>query len=397
MVDTPIAQKKYGNPIAAWITNGDSSVDTLETIVHVFKNTDFKKRQHLLPALDGTPFKHPLDTRFFAEKIKTRIETISTQINGALFVVGIAPDHPQYCDRFVREFYRAALPQYDDGGLCLGYPNDILKRYPNGDWTLEPELTAKEAFDGCLDTKLPFGSCTESTYKIISAIEMATGGACPIEAVETEDHTYARFRGKSPAADFNMDPSALYAKGWHQAVNPAALYYAALTDSTRDFFAHQIAHALEPVMHPDRSPQYDNAGRFKTSLKIKDCLAYLDNWAPYVRAHPQSKIPFTLFNKMFKNYSPAAAEVLAMAYIERFPESPYAGLPLMQLHRSEADTLRLAQQVSQKYGAVGWGMALMSNYYRCNGRQADAWIWAKVGAWFSPHSDSGMLTCQTNL
>lgn len=348
MAFNPAELKKYGDQISTWLignagvskgamdANGDGQVNTLESLSTVFRTTDYKKLQQLLPALDGTPFKHPLDTRFFSEKITTRIAALKTQVNGALLLLGITPGHPLYCDLFVPVFYESALPQYDDGGLCIGYPKNILTRYPNGDYTKGPELTAKEAFDGCLDNALPYGNCTESTYKIISAIELATDGTCPIDAIATEHHAYASYRGSSFFLGINMDAVGLWAQGWTAAVNPVAMYYDSLTHSTNDRFNNQVAHALEPVMVPDLSLQYNDDGTLKATLSLKDCLTLLDNWVPFVHAHPQSLHPFVMFDKTIKTLPPTAAKAMALAYLERFPNHPYAGLPLFKLELSKA-------------------------------------------------------------
>lgn len=402
MAFNPAELKKYGDQITSWLThhagvkkegldtNRDGKVDVLESLGYVFKTTDFKTLNTLLPALDGTPFKHPLDTRFFPAKINARIATIKAHVDGALHLLGIEPGQPKYCDLFVKGFFDAAQPQYDDGGLCLGYPKDIVTRYPNGDWTKEPELTAKESFDGCLDKALPYGSCTEATYKTISAIEKATNGACHVDAVETENHMYARYRGSSVFSGMDMDPAGLKSLGWEAVVNPVAKYYSSLTHFTDDLFPNKVAHALEPVMVPDVSPQYNEDGTFKNTLTLKDCLDMLDNWVPFVKAHPEALHPFVMMDKTIKSFAPATAGTLAMAYLERFPNNPYAGLPLLQLKHSEAETTRLANQIMAKYPTSGWGQLFMANFNFQNGRIAEAKKWLDRGEKAIPAGSSNV-------
>lgn len=387
MAFNPADLKTYGDQITSWLTshagvkkegldtNRDGKVDVLESLGYVFKTTDFKTLNKLLPALDKTPFKHPLDTRFFPAKITARIATIKAHVDGALHLLGIEPGQPKYCDLFVKGFFDAAQPQYDDGGLCLGYPKDIVTRYPNGDWTKEPELTAKEAFDGCLDKALPYGSCTEATYKTISAIEKATNGACHVDAVETEDHMYAHYRGSSVFSGVDMDPAGLKALGWDAIVNPVAKYYSSLTHFDIDLFHNKIAHALEPVMVPDLSPQYNKDGTFKDTMTLKDCLVMLDNWIPFVKAHPEALHPFVMMDPGLQHFPHSDAEALALAYIERFPDNPYVVLPLLQLEHSEAETTRFANRLMAKYPTRGWGQLLMANVNFQNGRLAEAKLW----------------------
>lgn len=214
----------------------DGLLTWAETVHFAYNSPDWKK---YLPALDRMKLKHPLDTRSLPNPIRQRIEKIEKEVKTQ---IGIEENEPVFCDAFVPAFFKAGLPSFRESGLGFGYPFGYTLNL------FEKELTATQAFSAVLNPSLPYGSCSEATYKVLSALEVS-GVPCFAKAIETQNHLFPRFDR------IDLDPSQLGPIGWEQELSSdrdvAAAYYSSLAiqeknPKKRKFYEETLA-AIDPT------------------------------------------------------------------------------------------------------------------------------------------------------
>ncbi|MBI4212608.1 MAG: tetratricopeptide repeat protein [Deltaproteobacteria bacterium] len=195
--------------------------------------------------------RHPLDLDSIPLPIKQRIASLKKQTDAE---IGLSEKDPGYCDAFVPTFFQKGLPSYKNGGLGFTYPftpnaNLFPMLSPTPGFRqkfMDAELTAAEAYQGVLNPKLPYGSCSEAEAKIIAAFR-ATGVPCDVHGMRTQGHVYAQYKDKP------LDPSGIGEIGWSVPQSDgqiASVYYSSLAlgenDPAKKLTFQKIAIAIDP-------------------------------------------------------------------------------------------------------------------------------------------------------
>lgn len=157
--------------------------------------------QKFLPVLDALQVRHPLDLRNAPPQIHSRIQELKTQILNDI-PPKLIPNSSEWCDRFVNRFFTLGLRTYAEGGLGFAYPQEETFTYETF------EMTAAEAYQAVVDPNNPqkeFGSCSEATYKILSALQ-AMDVSCTAYAVLVPGHVFAVAEWKEEWKSI-LDPS----------------------------------------------------------------------------------------------------------------------------------------------------------------------------------------------
>lgn len=158
------------------------------------------------PGFEKMRVVHPLNPQL-PEPIQPRIAELKATVIAS---VGLSPEAPGFCDAFVPAFFHAGLPSYQAGGLGFGYT-------PGTDPSEAAEMTAAQSYLAVLDPRYAPGTCSEATYRIITAFA-ATGVHCPIQAVATQKHLFARYK------DQDLDPAGIGTIGWEKVLSEGELW-----------------------------------------------------------------------------------------------------------------------------------------------------------------------------
>lgn len=316
--------------------DGNGEIAEPEAAAALLKQHDW---QRILPALDIIGVRHPLDFRHFPRKVLDRISEIASAVDAR---IGLPQDDPGYCDVFVPAFFEAGLPSLEEGGLCFGYPD----QRPFSDPLRDPELTAQEAFEACLDRSRFFGTCSEATYKVAAAFA-AAGAPCRISAVLTQSHAFPRYVPSQDIVPVDLDPSYVGGIGWEREVNAAAVYLKHGEGKTGVPSAREIANAIDPVAFPD----FDKAARLILSGAVWEGLEILD---AAVRENAKSVSLFLDLSSATSTMPDEQAISLSLEILRRWSENPYRLLPLLSAAgRGEKVSAELIARLSREMPATG--------------------------------------------
>ncbi len=209
----------------------DGQISKEEFIHFVYTNPDWQK---YLQAIDKAGLRHPLDIHRIPKPILDRINQLKEKIDSE---INLKPQDPGYCDAFVPKFYEAGLSPYVEGGLAFSYPFNYRGLETK-------EMTASEAYKAVLNPnsrKLDFGSCTEATYKIVSAF-LAAGVPCEVKAIATQNHLFARYKNE------DLDPSELGKIGWQKVLDEKRLATGFYEQARMSEVGQQAKKKLEDVI-----------------------------------------------------------------------------------------------------------------------------------------------------
>lgn len=297
--------------------NGDGKAETAEAVIYMLKNL----KPEYKPILKSLGIKHPNDTWDYPPEIKDRINEIASKIKSE---ISMDEKDPGFCDAFVPRFVEEGKKSFADGGLCLGYTEQRTKTLLE-----EPEMTSSEAFSVCMDPDETYGSCSEKTFIIKGAMQLATS-QCDINSVVTENHLFPSYGGKS------LDPSEIGEIGWSREIDPLATYFynKSIEDPNNPLYS-RIAVLLEPGTSTDFHSIKNKFDAIYKSLKSaplpssSDIKAFLEEFDTVISSTPKFIGPFNTLIGYIAKLPPSIGYVLGSMAVERWPESPYALRPLI--------------------------------------------------------------------
>lgn len=299
----------------------DFIIEKEELIYFVYNSPDWKK---FLPAMDRMKLVHPLDARGIRQKIKRRAHDLAIHINSNLSHKKIVPQSTVYCDNFVPIFFEQGLASYTKGGLGFSYP------FPSQQ--SNAELTAAQAFEGVLNPKKPFGSCTEAVEKISTSLAMVAP-QCGIDALLTQNHAFARYQ------TVDLDPSRIGKVGWEKKMTPAkfaSLHYSTLAANATDRYTRfellQIAKAIDPE---NAYAELVWGHSYVENLKDEQPAGIqkiTERWAAAIRLAGDDVYIYTDIARVLGLFKkPSLALDVAFELFDKNPSHPYAILLLKNL------------------------------------------------------------------
>lgn len=394
-----------GKEPASYDLNADGRTELPEALASVLRGSNWQRFQSVLEELH---LGHPMDTAEISPAMRKQIRQVATR---TLARHPLDPNNPRSCDSFVPAFIAEGAASFRDGGICLGYstPPLIPAKY-------EPEMTAAEAFHYCEHPGLLFGSCTEMTYKVTAALR-AAGIPCSPQTMLTENHAYPAMPSAiAPFAsellepireeiEARTDPSHLGSIGWSLPVDPLALYLHELGLRSDTDQVNQLAARTAAFMEPTAFWDSDGIMLGNILLQLADNTdkpldpkgygnllnGWLESFDLQVEARPRSNHAFHTITSAALQLGEAEGEQLALAVLLRWPQNPYALMPLREIvlnsavarsalhgdpqaiEATIAKTRALASIVDQALPKQGLGSALLSSVLiMLPGHQRDA-------------------------
>lgn len=335
----------------------DHVLNFKEFVHFVYNSPDWQK---YLPALDKAGLKHPLDPRKIPHEIIRRASYLRSAVEHQTQTM---PGITGYCDAFVPAYYEEGLKSYAEGGLGWGYPFAYRR-------TQDRELTAAEGYNGVLNPKLPFGECTEATYKIISAFR-AAGVPCTINTFDTQNHLFARFD------QTDLDPSKLGKIGWERSLSDSGMAFI--------YYSNLLAAAKKPDLtkrYEDIATAIDPDSVLAHKLRVLDLVKNkrfdeaCEEIFKAMALNPEEPTIFTMAASLFMSHpEPNKGRELAHRLIESYPNNAYA-LRAFQSYCYRRNTCsEEGPWLMQRFPQSGNGEVLMALQVEKNGQTGEITEW----------------------
>lgn len=361
---------------------GEISFD--EAAAYALKNLDWHTYIDRLVRVDPKKYGHPYDDRHYPNAIRQRInefklEAFQHALDRALF-----PGDTNYCGTVFNKFFELGAATFAKGGLCLvyhyegGYTYDLINV-----GVTRQELSSRQFFENCMAPSSPgtyMGSCTENAYAKISPFQ--NDPYCRPNFMFTEGHAYpavALHDGKYKS----LDGSNIGEIGWAKNINPAAVFY-----YERDF--HKIASLIEPLIFPDYSEikklfqKYlgylgtDTVNFVSTPRNEELAKETLDKMLPLfdqvILNNDKTNDPFLYLSGYATNLAPKDAIDFGLAILKRWPNDPYAILPLSAgVKQNDDENIALrTKRLRTNFPASGWAETFEAFSLQNKGRQNEA-------------------------
>ena len=209
------------------------------------------------------------------------------------------------------------------------------------------ELTASEAYQAVLhpgDKSFEYGSCSEATYKIMSAFR-AAGVPCDIVAVETKNHMFPRYK------TIDLDPS-IGAIDWEHSLDRAGLAAAYFDEELGAGLMHGALQPAERILFASAykaitGRTWDVNGfnrqalmKLKDAIRKRDAEAIFQECALLISNHSENDHNI-IFDAVYSIEDIPKKECLALLQqlLNRFPENPYVLWVIIDVYSNKRASL----------------------------------------------------------